>query len=66
MTELEILRERVAVLQRTIQDMQVILNKTVSTSVVVATMAIIEQRIANIESRLESTESRLSIVEEEA
>jgi hypothetical protein len=65
-TEVEILRQRVMTLQRTIEDMQVILNKTVTTSAVVATMAILEQRLVNIEERLEATESRLSIVEEEA
>ena len=65
-TEVEILRQRVMTLQRTIEDMQVILNKTVTTSAVVATMAILEQRLVNIEQRLEATESRLSIVEEEA
>ena len=65
MTELDIIRQRINVLQETLRDQQVVLNKTATLAAVAGIIADLQTSLAALQDRIASIESRVAILEED-
>lgn len=65
MTELDIIRQRINVLQETLRDQQVVLNKTATLAAVAGIVADLQTSLAALEDRITSIEARVAILEED-
>lgn len=65
MTELDIIRQRINVLQETLRDQQVVLNKTATLAAVAGIIADLQTSLAALEDRITSIEARVAILEED-